>query len=105
MQTTTARTALFNLAQASYDNAEDLCSDAVSERAEAISTAPSLEQMADALATLGTTKAGLLALRDAWMNGNGAFMREVVDQLAAGFADIAETAALECDGFEVLSDW
>lgn len=99
--------ALFNRAPAHYDHSQDMraaSTGLLSDYAEAISTAPNLEQMADALASLGTTKQGLRALQLAWMGSREAFLQEVLTQMGSAFNDMAETA-LECDAHEVLGDW
>jgi hypothetical protein len=92
-------------------NAADAHADAVNDRADAIATTPNAAQFADAFCAMGTGQGDMQKLRDAWLKGRDTFMAEVVEQLNAGFAAVAdleieqETEALACDAYEVMRDW
>jgi hypothetical protein len=78
-----------------------------------IASAPSADQFADAFTSMGCGKGEMQRLLTAYTQGRDAFMREVFEQLNAGFASVAdfeitaddEREALACDARDVLSDW
>jgi hypothetical protein len=87
--------------------------DAIDSRADAISNNPTVDQFADVFCGMGCASGQIEKLRSAWLNGQQAFMAEVMAQMNAGFVELAEleidgedeTAALACDAREVLRDW
>jgi hypothetical protein len=91
----------------------DSRADAIDQRADAIATNPTRDQFSDVFCGMGCGKGEIEKLRAAWLNGQQAFMTEVLRQMNAGFAEVAtleideadEAAALACDAREVLHDW
>ena len=95
------------------EESADSRADAIDSRADAIATNPTVDQFSDVFCGMGCASGEIEKLRSAWLNGKQAFFAEVLRQMNAGFADVAEleidradeAAALACDAREVLHDW